>query len=139
MTSQSLAHSLIHQARRRLLLVHTAHNAGDYHIAVREAQEVVELALKGMLRAVGCEPAKVHDVSRDLLQMRPVLEQLGITEVEKLATISKKLRKERENAFYGDVDLLPEDFYDKDDSESARSSAIFCVENAEKALKSLEQ
>jgi HEPN domain-containing protein len=29
---------------------------------VREAQELVELALKGMLRAIGIEPPKLHDV-----------------------------------------------------------------------------
>ena len=139
MTAESLAHSLIHQARRRLLLVETARNAGDHHIAVREAQEVVELALKGMLRAVGSEPAKVHDVSRDLLQMRPVLEQFGVLDVDKLANISKKLRKERENSFYGDIDLLPEEFYSEEDSAEALLSATFCVESAENVLKSQAQ
>jgi len=132
MTTESLARSLIHQARRRILLVETAINAGDHHIAVREAQEVAELALKGMLRAVGAEPAKVHDVSRDLLAMRAVLEEAGLQNIDDLVRDSRRLRRERENAFYGDVDLLPEDFYGRDDSAEALASALACVESAEK-------
>ena len=110
----------------------TAINAGDHHIAVREAQEVAELALKGMLRAVGAEPAKVHDVSRDLLAMRAVLEEAGLQNIDDLVRDSRRLRRERENAFYGDVDLLPEDFYGRDDSAEALASALACVESAEK-------
>jgi hypothetical protein len=35
---------------------------------VREAQEIVELSLKGMLRQVGVESPKWHDVGGFLLQ-----------------------------------------------------------------------
>jgi HEPN domain-containing protein len=139
MTSDSLAHSLIHQARRRLLLVETARNAGDHHIAVREAQEVVELALKGMLRAVGCEPAKVHDVSRDMLSVRTLLEESGVKSIDALVNASKKLRKERENSFYGDVDMLPEEYYGDDDSHQALAAANLCVDQAELLLSSVSK
>jgi HEPN domain-containing protein len=36
--------------------------------AVRESQELVELALKGMLRLVGIDPPKIHDVGAMLQQ-----------------------------------------------------------------------
>jgi HEPN domain-containing protein len=36
----------------------------DYSDVVREAQEIVELALKGMLRQIGIEPPKWHDVGQ---------------------------------------------------------------------------
>lgn len=34
---------------------------------LRESQEVVELALKGLLRAHGVEPPRIHDVADVLL------------------------------------------------------------------------
>ncbi len=43
---------------------------GGYSDVVREAQELVELALKGMLRAVGIDPPKVHEVGGALLSNR---------------------------------------------------------------------
>ncbi len=140
MSGDALAHSLIHQARRRLLLVETARNVGDHHIAVREAQEVVELALKGMLRAVGSEPAKeFHDVSRDLVSVKFLLEQQGVSEIDALVHASRQLRKERENSFYGDVDMLPEEFYGEADSKRALDAAQFCVTEAEKVWEGMKR
>lgn len=51
---------------------------------VRESQEVVELALKGMLRAVGIDPPKWHDVGdllveyADKISVIPAAEGAGI-------------------------------------------------------------
>lgn len=134
MTAHSLAASLIRQARQRLALVETARAAGAHHIAVREAQEVVELALKGLLRAAGIEPAKVHDVSRDILTCRERLLACGVLAPEQLAEDSRRLRKEREAAFYGDVDLIPEEVYTPRDSEAAWEAAQRCVREAERML-----
>lgn len=134
MTSNSLAASLIRQARSRILLVETARAAGDHHIAVREAQEVVELALKGLLRSIGIEPSRVHDVSRDLLAARSKLIAVGIAHPDQLANASRRLRKEREVSFYGDVDLFPEETYDESDSQAALDAALLCVRSAESVL-----
>jgi len=41
-------------------------------------------------------------------------------QLRRLADISKWLRKEREFAFYGDVDFIPTDEYSKEDAERAR-------------------
>jgi hypothetical protein len=50
------------KASDRMGILHLLHAKGAYPDVVREAQEIVELAQKGMLRAVGIEPPKYHDV-----------------------------------------------------------------------------
>ncbi len=70
MTSFSLARSYFTKARKRLRALQTLLEDEAYSDVVREAQELVELALKGMLRFVGVEPPKRHDVGDVLLQHR---------------------------------------------------------------------
>src|SRR3989441_13367033 len=50
------------KAEKRLKALAVLRDEGAHSDVVREAQELVELALKGMLRAVGVEPPKFHDV-----------------------------------------------------------------------------
>jgi HEPN domain-containing protein len=90
---------------------------------VREAQEAVELALKGLLRAHGVEPPRIHDVSEVLLAERARLPDDLQGELEALAAISRDLRRDRELAFYGAEDLTPSGFYTKADAERARDGA----------------
>lgn len=40
----------------------------DYSDVVREAQEIVELVLKGMLRKLGIKPPKLHDAGSLLIE-----------------------------------------------------------------------
>ena len=56
MTNSSLARSYLKKAAARLSLLSILQKKGAYSDVVREAQEIVELALKGMLRQVGLEP-----------------------------------------------------------------------------------
>jgi len=108
-------------------------DAGAHSDVIREAQEIVELALKGMLRQVGIEPPKWHDVGGFLLehQGRFALEE---SELRRLADISGRLRKEREFAFYGDVDFIPTEEYTKEDSDRAIAEARETVEAAAKVI-----
>jgi hypothetical protein len=53
---------------------------------------------------------------------------------EILAGISKWLRKEREFAFYGDIDFIPHLEYAPEDGERARHDAQFVVHMAEKVI-----
>ena len=46
----------------------------------------------------------------------------------RLADVSRKLRRDRELAFYGAEDLTPSDFYREADAVSARDGARFVVE-----------
>lgn len=106
MTNASLALSYFQKARKRLRALGTLLEDEAYSDVVREAQELVELALKGMLRSVGVEPPKQHDVGRLLLQHSARLPAPVAQDAERLAAISHRLRKEREFAFYGDEDFI---------------------------------
>jgi HEPN domain-containing protein len=94
---------------------------------VRESQEVVELALKGLLRACGVEPPRIHDVSALLIAERERLPAPTQPLAERLAAISRDLRRDRELAFYGAEDLTPSAFYSKDDAVRARDGAAETV------------
>lgn len=128
MQNRSLASDYVGRAEVRLLALDVLFDASSWADVVRESQEIVELALKGLLRRAGVVPPRVHDVSdvldaeRDRLP-EPVREQLG-----ELTAISKDLRRDRELAFYGAEDLTPSGFYDRADAERARAAARTVVE-----------
>lgn len=70
-----MARDYFRRAKTRLRVLALLHEAGEYADVVREAQELVELALKGMLRSAGIDPPKCHDVGEILLdrqEMMPV-------------------------------------------------------------------
>ena len=134
MTSEALASSYLVKATKRLRVLDVLTDEEAYLDVVREAQEIVELALKGMLRSIGVEPPRVHDVGPLVVEHRGRLAPLSAAEAEDLARISKWLRKEREFAFYGDVDLIPTDEYTSDDAERARRDARRAVEQARKVI-----
>lgn len=135
MTAESLARSLIQQARDRLDILAFAQQKRAWHIVVREAQECVELALKGLLRAVGLEPPKLHDIGPFLLRHHErILRSHVQLELDRLVTISEWLQKERENAFYGDIDFIPQDHYTEEQAKRAITDATFTVEQAEETL-----
>ena len=68
MTNLDLAKSYIWKAETRLDALEALKKRKNFSDVVREAQETVELALKGMLRAIGVEPPKYHDVGSLLLE-----------------------------------------------------------------------
>jgi hypothetical protein len=127
MTSISLARSYFEKARKRLRALTVLLEDGAYSDVVREAQELVELALKGALRFVGVEPPKQHDVGRLLLEHRDRLPTRVTAAAERLADISHRLRKEREFAFYGDEDFIPTEEYSRDEAAAAVEDARFVV------------
>lgn len=69
MTNVSLAQSYLVKARKRLKILAALMDESAYSDVVREAQEIVESALKGMLRQVGVEPPKWHDVGQILKEL----------------------------------------------------------------------
>jgi HEPN domain-containing protein len=90
---------------------------------VRESQEVVELALKGLLRAYGVEPPRIHDVSEVLLAEKGRFPDSLREKLDDLVSISRELRRDRELAFYGAEDLTPSGFYSRADAEKALDGA----------------
>lgn len=123
MQNRDLAADYVHRSAVRLRALDVLFEAESWADVVRESQEVVELALKGLLRSCGVEAPRVHDVSDVLLHERSRLPEPLQPKLEQLARISKSLRRDRELAFYGTEDLTPSDFYSREDAEQARQGA----------------
>jgi HEPN domain-containing protein len=130
-TSLSLARSYLRKAQGRLKALAVLRDEGDASDVVREAQELVELALKGMLRAVGIEPPKFHDVGRLLVEHRAKFSAEVGDQLDRAARISARLRRERELAFYGDIDFVPSEQYSAEDAARAYEEAAWIVALAE--------
>lgn len=123
MRSPDLGADYIRRAQARLAAVDALFKAQSWADVVRESQEVVELALKGLLRVAGIEPPRIHDVSEVLTAEKSRLPQAIQQHVEALAAGSRMLRRDRELAFYGAEDLTPSGFYTRDDATAARDIA----------------
>jgi HEPN domain-containing protein len=123
MRSPELAADYVRRAKARLTALDALFAAQSWADVVRESQEVVELALKGLLRVAGIEPPRIHDVSEVLIAERARLPKAVQQQVEMLAAGSRTLRRDRELAFYGAEDLTPSGFYTRDDATAARDIA----------------
>jgi HEPN domain-containing protein len=128
MRSSSLARDYVQRAHVRLKTLDLLFDEESWADVVRESQEAVELALKGLLLSRGIDPPRVHDVSDVLLAERSRLPDAIQEEVERLAEASRQLRRDRELAFYGAEDLTPTGFYSRGDAETARDLARMTVE-----------
>lgn len=127
MRNRELAADYVLRAKVRLRAIDVLYEAESWADVVRESQEVVELALKGLLRAVGIEPPRIHDVSALLLAERERLPSQLRPDASRLAAISRDLRRDRELAFYGAEDLTPSSFYSQEDATRARDGATTVV------------
>ena len=128
MRNRTLAEDHVRRAAARLKALDTLYEAESWADVVRESQEVVELALKGLLRDTGIDPPRVHDVADVLEAERERLPAALASDIDRLAAVSRSLRRDRELAFYGSEDLTPSDFYREPDAAQAREDARFAVE-----------
>jgi HEPN domain-containing protein len=134
MTNSSLAKSYLKKAVARLALLPILQKQGAYSDMVREAQEIVELCLKGMLRQVGVEPPKWHDVGSLLIKHADRFEARIAKKIPGLAEASEWLRAERELCFYGDVDFIPTEEYGPQEGRRAAAAAKLCVQIARSVI-----
>lgn len=107
MTNEDLAERYLTKCELRLEVLALLLARGGHSDVVREAQELVELAVKAMLRSVGVEPPKQHEVGALLVEHARRFPLEVRDRLPRAAEISKDLRKDRELAFYGDVDFIP--------------------------------
>jgi HEPN domain-containing protein len=135
--SYELARSNVRQAEDRLTTARIALERGNYPYAVRQAQECVELSLKACLRLVGIEPPKWRDVGPIIRRERENFPEWFKEHVERIVSISRSLRKERELAMYGDEEskIPPEELYTRFDAEKAIEDAGFVLEIARRLLR----
>jgi HEPN domain-containing protein len=134
-TNITLAQSYLKKAVDRLDILDVLQRKGAYSDVVREAQEIVELASKGMLRAVGIEPPKFHDVGGLIQEHKDKFPEEVSGRVDQIAAICKRLKKERELAFYGDIDFIPTEEYRAEDAKEALENAHFVVTMAQKVIE----
>lgn len=105
---------------------------GSWNIVVRRAQEVVELSLRGLLKMMGVEYPKNHDVSGILA--RACVEmglEIGPKELAELRRISSYLADARSPAFY------MERIYNKQDADKAKADAEKVLSFAESFAETL--
>lgn len=134
MTTDQLAAGYLRKCTDRLAALAVLAERDAFSDVIRESQEVVELALKGVLRGVGIDPPKWHDVGDLLVEHETKLPCLSGEEIRALAAASKRLRKEREFSFYGDVDFIPTDEYSRDDADAAFGHARHATDALERVL-----
>jgi len=134
MTNKTLAQSYRIKAEKRLKILPVLLKEEAFSDVIREAQEIVELALKGMLRQIGIELSKWHDVGAALIEFAGRLPESVAGDVERLAGISRWLRKEREFSFYGDIDFIPTEEYEAEDALRAIRDAEYVCAAAAKVI-----
>jgi HEPN domain-containing protein len=125
MRSDKLSLAYVEKATIRIKALHFLHGEKGYSDVVREAQECVDLLLKALLRHIGIEIPKSHDVSHVLRGNVQFLPQEIQKNLDEVCNISRTLRKDREMAFYGTEDWIPTEEYSVVDSETAIKSAEF--------------
>ncbi|MCY4024887.1 MAG: HEPN domain-containing protein [Acidobacteria bacterium] len=139
MTSSRMGRLYIEEAASRVELVRLAAERELWATVVREAQECVELFLKGALRLVAVEPARTHDVAEMLRREATRFPPWFRDEVEHLATISTEMAGDRGIAFYGDErqDLAPQELFDRSDAERALTNLEYVAALCERLLASV--
>jgi HEPN domain-containing protein len=134
MQNKDLARDYISRCQKRLKALETLFNEEAWADVVRESQEVVELALKALLRHFHIEVPRLHDVSGILEAENARFTPEVQKNLKKYMKISRTLRRDRELAFYGSEDLTPQEFYKKADAQEAIDSARFVVLTLEKVV-----
>jgi hypothetical protein len=136
MTTDRMGRLYIEQARGRVDLVRLALEKALWAAVVREAQECVELFLKGALRLVAVEPARTHDVADLLRREAGRFPGWFRSHVDALATVSTEMAGDRGIAFYGDErqEMGPQDLFDEGDARRALRSLEFVAEQCDRLL-----
>lgn len=136
MTSSRMGRLYVEEARGRMALVRLALDKGLWAATVREAQECVELFLKGALRLVAVEPARTHDVAAVLRGEGDRFPDWFRSAIDHLATISTEMAGDRGVAFYGDErqELGPQELFDDRDAQRAFQNLEFVAQLCERLL-----
>jgi hypothetical protein len=127
MINEQLYRDYLIRARGRLAALDTLYQEKLWADVVRESQEIVELALKGLLRFLAIEVPRTHDVSGVLDENRDRLPASIKGSLDQMIDISQDLRRDRELAFYGSEDISPTEFYKQKHATAARDKATLIV------------
>ncbi|MDE0298832.1 MAG: HEPN domain-containing protein [Candidatus Poribacteria bacterium] len=132
MNNADLNGRLILEARMIMGEAKRAFDGQAWNLVVRRSQEVVELSLKGLLKLMGVESPKIHDVGETFAK---ICKQKNIEiEGEKLSEmqhISQQLARDRAPAFYMERE------YTREQAHQALGSAETVLAEAEAMTKRL--
>jgi HEPN domain-containing protein len=122
---KELSRSYSKQARARYRTAKLAYDQRNYPYCIRQAQESVELTLKGALKLVGVQYPKFLDVSEALLSNVHLFPEWFRKRVDEMAKVSKELARKRAAAMYGEEakGLPPETVFDRRDANKAVNDA----------------
>lgn len=123
MKNRSLTSDYLLRAKARLKALKVLFEENSYADVVRESQEIVELVSKALVRHLGADPARIHDVGDQLRELQNRVVPDKHDALTRLIAASKDLRRDRELSFYGAEDLTPTEFYSKADAELAMKYA----------------
>ena len=91
-----------------------------YHRVIRRCQESVELSLKALLRYIGVEYPKSHDVSPLLYKFKDKIPENMREYLDFISKLSMELAMDRGPSFYGDENrrLPPKKLYSREYAEA---------------------
>ena len=135
MTNPKLEADYVTRAGHRLAALRVLLERGAHADVMREAQEIIELSLKALLRASGVTVPQIHDVGQIVVREVDRLPVSVRPDAPRMAEISKALRKDREIAFYGSEDLIPSEFYTRADAERAFEDARWVHERVSTVVR----
>ncbi len=134
LTGSDLSRAYLAKARLRMEVLELLASRQGWSDLVREAQELVELACKALLRQVGIDPPRLHDVGPVVLAELDRFSPELHARLAVLARESQWLRSQRELAFYGDVEWIPTERYGPAEGERALAAARDALELAERLI-----
>jgi HEPN domain-containing protein len=124
MNNFDFGEKLLDEAKGHYEEMHRAFKGNSWNRTIRRAQEVVELCLKGLLKEMGIEYPKVHDVG-NVFEKACIQKEIDIDSqlLQEIKSISSDLAEKRSPAFYMEID------YTKQQAEKAMQSAekVFAV------------
>ena len=133
MNNTDLNGRLIQEAQMIMEEARRAFDNEAWNLVVRRSQEVVELSLKGLLKLMGVESPKTHDVSDTFAKI--CREKKIAIESEKLAEmqrISHQLARDRAPAFY-----MEKEYTQEQASQALQSAETVLTETEEMTQKLL--
>jgi HEPN domain-containing protein len=138
--SLRVARSFLRQAGARLEDAEDALGEANHPYAVRLSQECVELSLKAVLRSVGIEYPKVHEVSYVLEEVGERFPGWFRVEIGYMAESSRLLFKKREPSLYGNEEALlpPDSVMSEEDAKDATQRANKTFHLCERLVEELE-
>jgi HEPN domain-containing protein len=112
------AGTVLMEARSRL-------GAFDYDLAVRRAQESLELFLKSLFRFLQCPYPAIHDLKKEIYTLVEALKEYPLEkrQIARLVLAGSVLSLWRSPAFYGDEALNVGGLFDQREAELAISYA----------------